>query len=191
MSALWEAVDRRRRKSGGGDSCKWSHITQKKVDSSIINLDLFTSQSKEEPCWAREMAPWLRALVLLPRGPEFKSQQLHGGSQTSIMGSYALFWWSYALFWCVWIYKYNKSLKKKKRSRAFSNTSQFYQSQPCCHPLPHPSLPKPIYLESKYLYIIFFWLHSRIVVLWEKSFCDWHNKISLKIANILRDFTCN
>jgi hypothetical protein len=29
------------------------------------------------------------------RGPEFKSQQPHGGSQPSVMGSAAL-------FWCVW-----------------------------------------------------------------------------------------
>jgi hypothetical protein len=26
------------------------------------------------------------------RGPEFNSQQPHGGSQPSVMGSYALFW---------------------------------------------------------------------------------------------------
>jgi hypothetical protein len=26
------------------------------------------------------------------RGPEFKSQQLHGGSQISVRGSHALFW---------------------------------------------------------------------------------------------------
>jgi hypothetical protein len=28
------------------------------------------------------------------RGPEFNSQQLHGGSQPSVMGSDAFFWWS-------------------------------------------------------------------------------------------------
>jgi hypothetical protein len=27
------------------------------------------------------------------RGPEFKSQQPHGGSQPSVMGSDGLFWW--------------------------------------------------------------------------------------------------
>jgi hypothetical protein len=27
-----------------------------------------------------------------PRGPEFNSQQLHGGSQPSVMGSHASFW---------------------------------------------------------------------------------------------------
>jgi hypothetical protein len=37
------------------------------------------------------------------RGPEFKSQQPHGGSQSSVMGSDAL-------FWCALINK----LKKKK-----------------------------------------------------------------------------
>ena len=37
---------------------------------------------------AGEMAQWLRALI----GPEFNSQQPHGGSQSSVMGSDALFW---------------------------------------------------------------------------------------------------
>jgi hypothetical protein len=40
---------------------------------------------------AGEMAQWVRALVT-PWGPEFKSQQQHGGSQLSVMGSDALFW---------------------------------------------------------------------------------------------------
>jgi hypothetical protein len=33
------------------------------------------------------MAQQLRALAVLPRGPEFDSQQPHGGSQPSIMRS--------------------------------------------------------------------------------------------------------
>jgi hypothetical protein len=43
---------------------------------------------------AGEMAQQLRALTTLPdsRGPEFKSQQPHGGSQPSVMGSDALSW---------------------------------------------------------------------------------------------------
>jgi hypothetical protein len=40
---------------------------------------------------AGEMTP-LRALTALPRGPEFNSQQPHGGSQPSVIGSDALFW---------------------------------------------------------------------------------------------------
>jgi len=40
---------------------------------------------------AGEMAHQLRALTALP-DPEFNSQQLHGGSQPSVMGSGALFW---------------------------------------------------------------------------------------------------
>jgi hypothetical protein len=39
----------------------------------------------------REMAQWLRALTALLRRPEFNSQQPHGGSQPSVMGSDALF----------------------------------------------------------------------------------------------------
>jgi hypothetical protein len=39
-----------------------------------------------------EMAQWLRELTAFPaRGPEFNSQQPHGGSQPSVMGSDVLF----------------------------------------------------------------------------------------------------
>jgi hypothetical protein len=31
------------------------------------------------------MAQWLRALTDLPRGPEFKSQQAHGGLQVCVL----------------------------------------------------------------------------------------------------------
>ena len=37
-----------------------------------------------------EMAQWSRALTALLDGPEFNSQQSHGGSQPSAMGSDAL-----------------------------------------------------------------------------------------------------
>jgi hypothetical protein len=42
---------------------------------------------------AGERAQRLRALAACSsRGPEFNSQQPHGGSQPSVMGSDALFW---------------------------------------------------------------------------------------------------
>jgi hypothetical protein len=40
---------------------------------------------------AGEMAQWVRASDCSSEGPEFKSQQPHGGSQSSVMGSDALF----------------------------------------------------------------------------------------------------
>ena len=40
---------------------------------------------------AGEMAQRVRALTALPKGPKFKSQQPHGGSQPPIMRSNALF----------------------------------------------------------------------------------------------------
>jgi hypothetical protein len=45
---------------------------------------------KEIQEWAGKMAQWLRACS--SEGPEFKSQQPHGGSQPSVMKSDALFW---------------------------------------------------------------------------------------------------
>jgi hypothetical protein len=41
---------------------------------------------------AGEMAQWVRAPDCSSEGPEFKSQQLHGGSQPSVTRSDALFW---------------------------------------------------------------------------------------------------
>jgi hypothetical protein len=42
--------------------------------------------------WAGEMAQWVRAPDCSSKGPEFKSQQPHGGSQPSVTRSDALFW---------------------------------------------------------------------------------------------------
>jgi hypothetical protein len=41
---------------------------------------------------AGEMAQWVRAPHCSSEGPEFKSQQPHGGSQPSVTRSDALFW---------------------------------------------------------------------------------------------------
>jgi hypothetical protein len=41
---------------------------------------------------AGEMAQWVRAPDCSPEGPEFKSQQPHGGSQPSVTRSDSLFW---------------------------------------------------------------------------------------------------
>jgi hypothetical protein len=41
---------------------------------------------------AGEMAQWVRAPGCSSKGPEFKSQQPHGGSQPSVMRSASLFW---------------------------------------------------------------------------------------------------
>ncbi|EDL96988.1 rCG60726 [Rattus norvegicus] len=38
------------------------------------------------------MAQWLRSTDCSSRGPEFNSQQPHGGSQPSVKRSDALFW---------------------------------------------------------------------------------------------------
>ena len=41
---------------------------------------------------AGEMAQWVRTANCSSEGPEFKSQQPHGGSQPSVRRSDALFW---------------------------------------------------------------------------------------------------
>jgi len=42
------------------------------------------------------------------RGPEFKSQQPHGGSQPTVMGSDALFWCVWRQWQCTHIHKINE-----------------------------------------------------------------------------------
>jgi hypothetical protein len=50
------------------------------------------SKSKKSREGASEMAQWVRAPDCSSEGPEFKSQQPHGGSQPSVMRSDSLFW---------------------------------------------------------------------------------------------------
>jgi hypothetical protein len=49
-------------------------------------------KNKSLKMWAGETAQGLRALSASSRGPVFNSQQPHGDSQPSVMGSDALFW---------------------------------------------------------------------------------------------------
>jgi hypothetical protein len=48
---------------------------------------------KKKKVRAGKMAQRLRALTDLPECPELNSQQPHSGSQPSVMGSNALFWY--------------------------------------------------------------------------------------------------
>jgi hypothetical protein len=48
--------------------------------------------SAKTMCRAGEMAQWARAPDCSSEGPEFKSQQPHGGSQPSVTRSDPLFW---------------------------------------------------------------------------------------------------
>jgi hypothetical protein len=49
-------------------------------------------EGKRKKDGAEEMAQWVRAPDCSSEGPEFKSQQPHGGSQPSVTRSDALFW---------------------------------------------------------------------------------------------------
>jgi hypothetical protein len=52
---------------------------------------------------AGEMAQWVRAPDCSSEGPEFKSQQPHGGSQPSVTRSDALFWSVWRQLQCTYI----------------------------------------------------------------------------------------
>jgi hypothetical protein len=53
------------------------------------------------------------------RGPEFNSQQPHGGSQPSVMGTDALFWSVWREQQCIHTHKINKSVQIKKKTINF------------------------------------------------------------------------
>jgi hypothetical protein len=50
------------------------------------------TKNNETKKGAREIGSVVKSTVCSSRGPEFNSQQTHGGSQPSIMGSEVLFW---------------------------------------------------------------------------------------------------
>jgi hypothetical protein len=56
-------------------------------------LTLFTLSLRFTTLGAGEMAQWVRAPDCSSEGPEFKSQQPHGGSQPSVTRSDSLFWY--------------------------------------------------------------------------------------------------
>jgi hypothetical protein len=51
----------------------------------------WTYKEKEVEGW-RDDGSVVKSIDCSPRGPEFKSQQPHGGSQPSLMRSDTLFW---------------------------------------------------------------------------------------------------
>jgi hypothetical protein len=63
------------------------HTYRQKIISIKISLFL-----KKTYMGAGEMAQWVRAPNCSSEGPEFKSQQPHGGLQPSVTRSDALFW---------------------------------------------------------------------------------------------------
>jgi hypothetical protein len=52
---------------------------------------------------AGEVAQWVRAPDCSSEGPEFKSQQPHGGSQPSVTRSDSLFWSVWRQLQCTYI----------------------------------------------------------------------------------------
>jgi hypothetical protein len=63
---------------------------------------------KKGAAGAGEMAQRVRATDCSSEGPEFKSQQPHGGSQPPIMRSGSLFWTVGGQLQCYSVLTYNK-----------------------------------------------------------------------------------
>jgi hypothetical protein len=71
-----------------GFVCAPPNTREAKSQSSLFALSLLKMLGPG----AGEMAQWVRAPDCSSEGPEFKSQQPHGGSQPPVMRSDALFW---------------------------------------------------------------------------------------------------
>jgi hypothetical protein len=79
-----------------------------------------------------EMPQQLRELAAYSfRGPEFNSQQPHGGSQPSVMGSDALFWRFWRQLQCTYMNEINKAWGKKKNS-VLRDFAIFEECMGCC-----------------------------------------------------------
>jgi hypothetical protein len=69
----------------GGEAGRWE---EEEVGNH--NQNIFYGPKKKKWSWKDGSA--VKSIDCSSRGPEFNSQQPHGGSQPSIMGSDALFW---------------------------------------------------------------------------------------------------
>jgi len=72
-----------------------------------------TNYQKKKKKKKKKKLGWKDGLSGSSSGPEFNSQQPHGGSQPSIRRSDALFWY----VWRLTVYSQSISLKKKKKER--------------------------------------------------------------------------
>ena len=96
------------------------------------------------------------------RGPEFNSQQPHGGSQPSVMGSDALFWRFWRQLQCTYMNEINKAWGKKKNS-VLRDFATFEECMGCCR-----------LLGSLKLNCVHFNMddHDQNVVVWVKKLTD-------------------
>jgi hypothetical protein len=69
-----------------------SGVSEDSYSVFTYNKKINQKKKKKKKKGAGEMAQWVRAPDCSSEGPEFKSQQPHGGSQPSVMRSDALFW---------------------------------------------------------------------------------------------------
>ena len=76
------------------------NLDNKDIQLKLLKLKL--NRDKVIKSWGWRDGSLVKSTEWSFRGPEFNSQQSHGGSQPSVMGSDAL-------FWCVWtaaVYSY-------------------------------------------------------------------------------------
>jgi hypothetical protein len=104
----------------------------------IVNSTTWVIGTKIKSSVKTESGGWCDGSVVKntdcsSRGPEFNSQQPHGGSQPSVMGSDALFWCVWRQLQCTHIHKINESLKKQNQTRKCSG---------------HPALGRKISVSS-------------------------------------------
>jgi hypothetical protein len=87
---------------------------------------IFKNRLKGRKIWNRagEMERAVKSTDYSSEGPEFKSQQPHGGSQPSVMRSDALFWCVWRQLHCTPIHKINLFFKKERKKDMLQRTQR-------------------------------------------------------------------
>ena len=99
------------------------YVIQIQLHMCVCNLDA-TLNFKKLYIWGWRDGSVVKSSDYSSRGPEFNSQQPHGGSQPSVMGSNALFW-SVSNRMLIYIKLIHLFKKIKKESQCFEYVYDF------------------------------------------------------------------
>ena len=123
------------------------------------------------------------------RGPEFNSQQPHGGSQPSVMGSDALFWCVWRQLQCTHINKINLKKKPHNNNKKINRIS-WGPSWPQVHYISEADLEDRIFLPLPLNYRFVPHAHLMWCCRCNSGLC-WLNQYSINWATSLGSYTTN
>jgi hypothetical protein len=88
-------------------------VSGKNLDNALFKT--FVIENENNYYWGWRDGSAVKSTDCSSRGPEFNSQQPHGGSQPSVMRYNALFWCVWRQPQCIQIYKNKYIFKKEKK----------------------------------------------------------------------------